>query len=302
MKGILNEMAGMTAFVRVVQTGSFSAAAKSLGSTPSAASKSISRLETHLGVRLFRRSTRNMSLTIEGESFYARVLPLLQEIESVADVVHGSDSIMGHLRVGLPGELGLHILKPILMDFVLEYPAVTMEIYMSDRHADVLKENLDVVFRVGGATQVSLMSRTLAHLEMVLVASPVLTKQFGAAESIPALLRMPFVRYSMDGRPYPIRFADGTEIVPNGKVDMDSGAAIREAALIGVGAAHLIKRLVQDDIDRGNLVELVPPIKLQAMSLQAIHASGRSPPQRLQALTDFVGKLMRTTQEWDHHP
>jgi DNA-binding transcriptional LysR family regulator len=296
MKGILNEMVGVAAFVRAVQTGSFSAAAKSLGVTPSAASKSVSRLEAEIGAKLLRRSTRTLSLTDEGEAFHARIAPLLREFESAADIDALGDEASGHLRIGLPGELGLQILRPIITEFLPAHPAISLDVRMTDRHSDIFRENLDVVFRVGGATQNTLMTRTLGHLDMVLVASPAFVREFGYPATLEALKELPFAKYAMEGVVYPVRFADGAEFMPEGRVALDSAAAIREAALNGVGVAHLIRRLVQEDLDRGLLLALAPSMPLQSAPLQAIHASGTMPPRRLQLLTQFVSTLFRTNQ------
>ncbi len=293
MKSILSEMAGMVAFVRTVETGSFSAAAKNLGLTPSATSKSVSRLELLLGAKLFRRSTRTLSLTHEGDAFYGVLMPLLREVEKSADVARPQSFASGHLRVGLPGDLGLQILKPVLNDFMSEHPAISFEISTTDRRVDILRENFDVVFRVGGEEQNTLMSRTIAHLDMVLVASPSLAERYGSIEEPERLRALPFARYVMNGEPYSIRFMDGTEMIPEGRIDLDSASAIREAAISGIGAGHLIRSLVQQDIDQGTLVELLPSMKLQTVSLRAVHVSGTMPPLRLQMLIDFVAQILR---------
>ncbi|MDX0488015.1 LysR family transcriptional regulator [Sinorhizobium medicae] len=293
MKGILNEMAGMVAFVRTVETGSFSAAAKSLGLTPSAASKSVSRLELLLGAKLFRRSTRTLSLTHEGDAFYGLVMPLMRQIESATEVVRPKHQASGHLRVGLPGDLGIQILKPVFTEFMSEHPAISFEISTTDRHVDILREKFDVVFRVGEVQQNALISRTIAHLDMALVASPIFVAQWGLVEDVRRLQKLPFARYTMAGRHYPIRFVNGTEIVPEGRVDLDSASAIREAVISGVGAGHLVRRLVQEDIDQGRIIELLPSMKLQTVPLQAIHVSGNMPPHRLTLLVNFVAGAMR---------
>lgn len=286
-------MAGMVAFVRTVETGSFSAAAKNLGLTPSAASKSVSRLELLLGTKLLRRSTRTLSLTDEGEAFYDVLTPLLRAVEKSADVARPRSYASGHLRVGLPGDLGLQILKPVFSEFMEHHPAISLEISTTDRHVDVLRENFDVVFRVGGVKQNTLMSRTIANLDMVLVASPKLVERYGSISEIDDLRLLPFARYVLGGVPYSIRFLDGNEITPEGRVDLDSAAAIREAAISGIGAGHLIRRLVQQDIDQGRLVELLPSMALETVPLRAVHVSGSMPPLRLQVLIQFVTEILR---------
>ncbi|MDX0463530.1 hypothetical protein GOC73_28430 [Sinorhizobium medicae] len=133
----------------------------------------------------------------------------------------------------------------------------------------------------------------IAHLDMALVASPIFVAQWGLVEDVRRLQKLPFARYTMAGRHYPIRFVNGTEIVPEGRVDLDSASAIREAVISGVGAGHLVRRLVQEDIDQGRIIELLPSMKLQTVPLQAIHVSGNMPPHRLTLLVNFVAGAMR---------
>ncbi|MBV7518845.1 LysR family transcriptional regulator [Ensifer sp. ENS12] len=294
MLRLLTEATGLIAFVRTVQAGSFSAAARSLGATPSSISKSISRLERLLGVHLFRRSTRLLAMTPEGEAFYDKVMPLLEQIDSSAEAVQSYRAPAGQLRASLPSELGRMILEPIFTDFIPRYPEISLSIGMTDRHVDLLRENYDVAFRVGQVEQAGLMCKTLSHLDMALVASPSLLRKHGEIESIGQLKNVPFARYIADGKPYPIGFVDGSNILPSGRIDLDSATAIRDAALSGVGAAHLIRRTVQDDLDRGLLVELLPHVKLQTVPFQAVHASGRLPTFRLQLFTDFIATMMRS--------
>lgn len=293
MQGLLSETAGLVTFVRVVETGSFSAAAKSLGATPSSASKSISRLENLLGAKLFRRSTRVLILTPEGEAFYERVMPLLRDIENATDVLQSHGAISGRLRISLPGEMGRLLVQSIFSGFLPSYPDISLEIGMTDSHVDILRDNYDIAFRVGHTDQNGLMSRTLAHLDMVLVAAPSLIARHGSVSTVESLRRLPFARYSVKGRPYAIRFADGLEVQPQGRLDLDSATAIKEAAGSGLGAAYLLKRIVQDEIDDGSLVVLLPDRPLETVPFRALHASGRMPSLRMQVLTDFVAETIR---------
>lgn len=295
MQGLLSETAGLVAFVRTVETGSFSAAAKSLGATPSSASKSIARLESLLGAKLFRRSTRVLTLTAEGEAFYGRVMPLLREIENAGDAVQSHETISGHLRISLPGEIGRRLLTPIFSRFMSSHPGISLDIGMTDSHVDILRDNYDIAFRAGHADHNGLMSRTLAHLDMVLVAAPSLIERHGRVETVEDLYRLPFARYSIAGRPYSIRFSNGLEVHPEGRLDLDSATAIKDAAKQGLGAAHVLKWIVEEDIDDGSLVVLLPDLPLETVPFRALHAFGRMPSLRMQVLTEFVAEIVRTS-------
>lgn len=294
MIGLLEEAVGLVTFVRTVQTGSFSAAAKTLGATPSSVSKSVTRLEALVGAKLLLRSTRTLVLTAEGEAFYGKVEPLLSDLEKAADAVQSHDGVSGHLRVTLPGEMGRYLIGPIFNEFMRSYPAISLEVSMSDRHIDVLRDRFDIAFRVGNPEQSGLMSRKLGDLEMVLVAAPSFMKTHPDVRSIHDLIELPFARYVIDGRAYPIRFSGGMEIQPKGRVDLDSASGIREAAISGLGAAHLLKRVVQEDIDNGSLVILLPDFRLEKVPLISLHAYGRMPNRKMQLLIDFVAHTVRS--------
>jgi DNA-binding transcriptional LysR family regulator len=128
---------------------------------------------------------------------------------------------------------------------------------LADRHVDVIAEGYDVVFRVGTAVESELKMRTLASLEMVLVASPALLHRTGEPRSVQELRELPFVRYLFAGRTLPLTFRDGTTITPRGRIGLDTGFGLHAAALGGMGVAHLMKCTVQADLDRGDLVQLL---------------------------------------------
>jgi len=181
---LLNQTASLVAFVRVVESGSFSAAARMVGMTPSAVSKGIARLEAELGATLFRRSTRQLSLTSEGQAFFERVAPLLRGLEDSADAIRAAGDARGLLRASLPSELGRLLMPSIASDFLAHHETLSLELSLSDRHVDVIREGYDVVFRVGNVQDSDLRARRLALLEMALVASPALLARLGQPTSL----------------------------------------------------------------------------------------------------------------------
>ncbi|UNK50798.1 LysR family transcriptional regulator [Lysobacter sp. S4-A87] len=294
MASLLNQSANLIAFVRVVEAGSFSAAARNAGTTPSAISKSIGRLESELGAKLFRRSTRLLSLTQEGQAFFERIAPLLREIEDSADAIRPASAAQGRLRVSMPSDLGRILMKPLAWVFLPANPELELDMTLLDRHVDVIGEGYDVVFRVGAVADSDLKVRTLAELDMALVASPQLLARWGTPTSLDALRELPFVRYLLRGRTLPVTFKDGSVIVPRGQFGLDSGSGLRAAALCGTGVAYLMKCTVQEDIDRGNLVQLMTQQILPRLPLQALHAFGRLAPARVGLLSDFVAAQMQS--------
>jgi DNA-binding transcriptional LysR family regulator len=294
MSNLLNQSASLVAFVRAVEAGSFSAAARNAGTTPSAISKGIQRLELELGTKLFRRSTRTLSLTQDGEVFFNRIAPLLRGIEDSADALRPEGSARGRLRVSMPSELGRLLMKPITTEFLARHAELELDITLSDRHVDVIREGYDVVFRVGQAMESDLKMRTLARLDMALVASPAFLRQWGTPGSVDALRELPFVRYLLRGRSLPVTFLDGTVVVPHGRIGLDTGFGLRSAALNGMGVAHLMKCTVQADLDSGQLVQLVPKHRLPTIPLHALHAFGRLTPTKVKLLSDFISRAMQS--------
>ncbi len=293
MRNLLGETAGLVAFVRTVETGSFSAAARSLRTTPSGVSKSISRLESLLGLKLFRRSTRILTLTPDGETFFGSIAPLLRQIEESSDVFQADRGATGHLHVSLPSELARLLMVPIFTRFLPQHPGITLDLGTTDRHVDLIRENYDIAFRVGKVTGSDLMMRTLMHLDMALVASPAFVDTWGPVGTVERLRELPFARYAIDGHTYPIHFADGATMIPTGQVDLDTATAIRIAALSGVGVAYLMKCIVQEELDRGELIQILPDLELETMPFQTVHAFGRMPTYRLRLFSDFIETEMQ---------
>lgn len=288
MTHLLNEMSGLIAFVRTVEVGSFSAAARDLKTSPSAISKSVGRLEKLVGSRLFLRSTRALTLTPDGQMLFERIGPLLRELDASDDGLSSSSGLTGRLRFSMPVEMSELFLGAIFTKFAEEYPDLTLDIGLTDRFVDIIRDDYDVVFRVGEVVQPDLVVRHLADLDMVLVAAPSLLSKWGVPRTIDDFQSMPFARYSVGSRTAHIAFADGSKILPTGRIDCDSGIALHSAAQHGLGVALLLRCVVADDLDSGILIDVTPAGALKPMRFSAVHALGRTVPSRVKLLSDFV--------------
>lgn len=288
----LDNAAGLAAFVNTVETGSFSAAARLAGTTPSSVSKSVARLEARLGVRLFTRSTRTLALTVEGAAYFERVTPLLRALAEAQDVVQSAAE--GRLRVSLPTDLGRLLLDPLTRTFMARHPGVRLELDMTDRRVDVVREGYDLALRAGEVQDTELIARPLGSAPLVLIASPEHLDRHGRPETIAQLATARHVRYRFGGRPYPITFADGTSLSPDGVLDCDSGFAMRAAAVNGVGIAQLLRWTVDDDIRAGRLEIVMPDAPLPAVPLRILHAFGRFQPLRARLFSDFVAEQFQS--------
>lgn len=285
-------MQSLSVFVRVVEAGSFTAAARQIGSTPSAVSKSMTRLEARLGARLFLRSTRAFGLTPEGEAYFERVAPLVRAIEEAKEVFEPQAGATGRLRISIPGDFGRFLVEALAKRFHAEHPGVQLDVSMSDRQVDLIREGFDAAIRVGHVADTGLIARPLGVLSMILVASPAYLAARGMPDSVADLTSHSHIRYMLAGRPYPIQFQDGHRILPSGVFDTDSGEAMRIAARDGLGIAQILRASVATELASGELVTVLADHPLPAVPVQILHAFARMIPSRAAALFRFLDAEM----------
>src|ERR1700686_4264883 len=293
MVSILEKTTGLVAFVRTVDAGSFSAASRLIGSSQSAVSKSVARLEHRLGVRLIQRSTRTLSLTTEGQAYYERVAPLLRAIEEAEDVVQVAAEAKGLLRVSAPQEFGRMLIAAWAPEFLARHPGVKLELNITDRNVDIIREGYDLAVRMGSLRDTELISRKLADLHWILVASPTYLEQRGRPKTIEDLSAHRRVRYLTPGRPWPLLFANGESVIPEGSFDTDDSGSIREAALNSAVIAYQLRMTVADSLAKGRLVAVLPPLPMPALPAYALHAFGRQLPIRGRLFIDFMVEKLR---------
>lgn len=285
---VLDHAPGLVAFASSVEAGSFSAAARTLGTSPSAVSKGVARLEQRFGVRLFQRSTRVLSLTQEGAAYYERIAPLLRALAEASDVIQPAGIAQGMLRITAPGDLGRILLEPLVGRFLPRHPGLKLEMSLADRHVDLIREGYDIAIRAGQVADSDLTARRLADMPLVLVASPGYLARRGTPDSIDALSGHAHVRYMLGGKAFPIRFADGSVLNPAGVFDTDNSVALRIAALGDLGVIQILRLFVQDDIDAGRLVPVLPLQPLPLVTISALHAFGRQAPARARLFIEFL--------------
>jgi len=284
----INQWHGLSAFISSVEAGSFTGGAKLLDTTPSAISKSISRLEQRLGVKLFLRSTRSFMLTSEGMAYYERVAPLLRGLDEADEVLITSAIATGKLRVSLPGDLGRILLTPITAQLLPQHPGLTLDVNLSDRYVDIIREGFDLALRIGRVSDSELYSKWLADLPLVLVASPEYLARHAEPKSVADLEQHRHVRYRVSSKVLPIMLEDGTRIPIEGIFDADNGEALRIAAVNGHGIAQILITTVLDDLRSGKLKRVLPKINLMPVSVQIVHGYGRTVPIKVKVFIDFI--------------
>lgn len=289
----MDRSAEMTAFVRSVETGGFSAAAREMGLTPSALSKLVTRLEDRLGARLLQRTTRRLHLTPEGEAFYLRSRRILAEMdEAEAEVVDAGVHPQGLLRMHCGSAFGMHQLAPAVPRFLERYPQVELDITISDDPLAAVEEGVDLAIRIGALDESSLVARRICSLERVICAAPSYLAQHGTPRtpddlhqhnclwitSLPVLRRWPF---DTD---------DGVRVVPiDGNVVANNAETVLQLAVAGVGITRLTDVIVGDAIGRGDLVPILNDWHhVEPVPLYATYPSGRHLSPRVRAMVDFL--------------
>ncbi|WP_039575278.1 LysR family transcriptional regulator [Sphingopyxis fribergensis] len=285
---------GVLAFVRTVESGSFSGAARHGGTTPSAVSRVIERLERQLGAKLFHRTTRLLSLTEEGAAYYERVAPLLRALEDVGEIFEdkGNTGTRGKLRVSLPVAIAPLLVDALTADFMVHHPAIALEISVTDRHVDMTREGFDILLTFGGGMTDGTTTCLIANLPITLAAAPAYLDRHGYPRSPEELGGAAHIRHLVAERPRPIVFADGSKLMARGVFDTDSMEAMRVAALRGLGIASLPRLIIAEDLRAGRLLEIVPHASLTPVVLHMRHAFGPFLPRRAILLTEFIKNVL----------
>ena len=288
MATILEKTAGLLAFVRTVDAGSFAGAARLIGASPSAVSKSVARLEQRLGVRLLQRSTRTLSPTSEGAAYYEQVAAHLRAIEEAEDIVQVPGNVRGVLRVTVPTTFGRPLISAWAGSFLDRYPDIKLDLSVTDRRIDLIREGFDIAVRIGELEDTTLIGRSLGVLHYVLGASPKYLQRRGIPQAVDDLKRHACLRHLLGGRPQPFTFADGTRIVPDGPFDSDDAQSLIEAAVRGAGITQFMRLAIEDDLAASRLSIVLPGIPMFTTPVHVLHPFGRQLPLRVRLFIDFL--------------
>jgi DNA-binding transcriptional LysR family regulator len=289
----INRSGELEVFVRVIESGGFSAAARAFGMTPSAVSKLIARLEQRLGTRLVNRSTRQLQLTPEGCAFYERGVRILSDLEEAERCASENTVPRGRLRVNANVPFGHHFLLPLAPAFLALHPDVTLDIVLTDEVIDILEQRTDVAVRAGPLKSSNLVARKLGETRMLIVGAPAYLARHGTPVTPEQLLAhnrlgANYVRASSG---WPLRYAGEDIVVPvSGNAQASDGEALRQLALAGLGLARMAAFQVQRDIADGRLLPVLEDCN--PGDIEDIHAvyvgQGGYMPLRVRAFLDFL--------------
>jgi DNA-binding transcriptional LysR family regulator len=288
-----SQLHGIAAFVEAAEAASFALAAERMGLSRSAIGKSVARLEARLGVQLFHRTTRSLSLTDEGALFYERCAGALADIGSAEQSMASSRAEPGgRIRISLPVLLGRRCIAPVLVALGKAHPQLEFDVAFTDRPVDLVDDGVDLAVRTGAlANEAGLKARRLGVQAMVLCAAPAYLHVRGTPATLDQLAAHDMLPYGKRQRLVPWRFLDHgrqRELAPMGRIRFDDLEAIADAATAGCGMAWLPAWLVARRLATGELVEVLPATRGPGFDIHALWPAGRFLPARVRLVIDTL--------------
>lgn len=287
----------MRLFCRIVELGSFSRAAASLNLPAATATHAIRALEARLGVRLLQRTTRHVSPTPDGDAYYQRSVRILADVEETeAGLGHGGAPPRGRLRVDLHGTLARTFVLPHIDAFLERYPDITLEINMGDRLADLVREGIDCVLRVGELADSTMVARRVAMLRQVTCAAPSYLRRHGTPVSFDDLQAHRAVNFTgPDGKPFPFVYViDGVarRATLPGTVSVTDADAYAACALRGLGLVQLPRYHVERELADGSLCEVLPQLAAPELPVSVLYPHARQLSPRVRVFAGWLGDVM----------
>ncbi|MTI09047.1 LysR family transcriptional regulator [Curvivirga aplysinae] len=300
----MDKVGELSVFVKVVEEGGFSSAARAMSLTPSAVSKQIGRLEDRLGVRLINRTTRSLSLTPEGRSFFERCRTILTDIEDAESIVTQSHSTpRGSLRITTGVAFGRHQITPLLPEFLERYPDVSIELIKTDSIVDLVEQGIDAAIRFGELADSSMVARFLARSRRAIVASPEYLEKHGVPQHPDELEKHNCLTFFSMPQLNEWVFRVGEEEVPytaTGNFSANNGESIHDMVLNGGGIARLAEFLVAKEVEDGKLIRVLTDFYRDIeIPIHAVYPSRRHLSPKLRCFVDFLVEKFSPVPPWE---
>jgi DNA-binding transcriptional LysR family regulator len=285
----------LSLFIRVVETGSFTAAAESLNVQKSTISRRIAQLEDTLGIRLIQRTTRKLKLTPEGEELFNRAQPLVDDLEAVQDDISASKTeLRGRLRLTMPTEIGVFMMNEVITSFMQTYPRLEVDVELSTRTVDLIEEGVDLALRLGPLPNSSLIARHIAGLHRGLFATPEYLEQHGMPQTPDDLAHHQCISLL---KPFDhLRFTnwnDSEPVTMGGRLRTNSMSFVREMILQGMGVGRLPEVFCGELVKTGRIVRVLEEFTLDPLEINALYASRRNLNPRVRAFIDHMSERLR---------
>jgi DNA-binding transcriptional LysR family regulator len=300
----MDRLAAMQTFVRVVESGSFSAVAREARSTQSAVSKQVAALERALGARLLNRTTRSLALTEEGQRYFEQARRLVAEIaEAESGLREGEQQLTGWLRVAASVGFGRLKLLPVVKSFLAAHPGVKIDLRLNDGFIDLVEQGIDVAVRIGELADSTLVARRIGTTKRVLIASRqylrTLPKGLKAPRLPEDLLRLNCIVYTelatqnawtfTAGPGAPVAAGTAVTVRAQGNLQTNSSEVVRAAVLSGVGIGFSPTWLFEDEVAQGDLQVLMPDWPAQPIPVHLVSPSQRRQSAKVRAFADHMG-------------
>jgi DNA-binding transcriptional LysR family regulator len=281
-------------FVKVVETGSFAAAARRLGTSSGQASKLVSKLEADLGVKLLNRTTRALSLTEAGQAYADRMRAILESFDDLTtEVQNAAIAPRGRIRLTAPLSFGTVRLAPVLARFAAEYPEISLEVHFNDRIVNLVEEGFDAAVRVGRAMDGALVGRRLGSARMITVAGPRYLTLRGRPV-IPADLARHDCILDLNNRDgWQWSYRDDTRVTVSGRLIFSNASACLAAVEEGLGIAQMPDFVATEALAAGRAVEVLADWSDIQLGIHALWPGRRHLPRKLRVLVDFMAAEMR---------
>ncbi|MET1085021.1 MAG: LysR substrate-binding domain-containing protein [Burkholderiales bacterium] len=293
----LDRLTGLIAFAKAGSLGSYAAAARALGITPSAISKSVQRLEQQLGLVLFTRTTRSLTLTSEGRELHERALRLLCDAEEIGQVaVRARAEPSGNLRIAASLPIGLHLIAPMLPTFRARYPQVTVDLRLNDRHVDLIEEAIDVAVRIGELADSRLLSRRLTTMRLCAYASPGYLAARGTPRHPEELAAHDTInlRYQSNGQLFRWPFKLGErviEIVPAAAIVVDASDVALATMVAGGGIGIAATFAAAAHLERGSLVPVFADHAVEGHAVTLLWPESRRANPTVKAFVSMLAEM-----------
>ncbi|CAH0339968.1 LysR family transcriptional regulator [Rhizobium sp. CECT 9324] len=291
----MDKLDAMRTFVRVVESGSFSQAARDLNVSQPTVSKQLAALEARLGTQLLARNSRALTVTLAGQEYYEATVRILEDIESVEErVLEGQSSPSGLVRITLSPAFGRMYVIPKLLAFRDRFPDVSIEIEVSGRHVDLVEEGIDIAIRIGRLSDSALVARRIGDMRMITLASASYLARHGTPQTLDALQAHQRIGYVHQGHTVGWDFTvDGQQhtLEGGGAFRTNDAEHVRGAVLAGLGIAHHASWLFTDVLASGEVVRILDKHTPPLLPINAIIAGGRRMPSRVRQFIDFLADI-----------
>ncbi|RPE77305.1 LysR family transcriptional regulator [Vulcaniibacterium tengchongense] len=302
----MDRIGDIALFLRVLDLGSISAAARSLDLSVAVASQRLKRLERELGVRLLHRTTRRLHATPEGAALAEQGRPLVEDLEALASGLRQAGTeVAGTLRVTASASFGRQYISPLLPEFLARHPRVTLSLDLNDQLLDLVSAGVDLAVRIGALDDSSLVARKLAVNRRVICAAPDYLRRRGVPRTPQELAEHDCILLvGRQGRQDVWRLGDGRggeiAVRVRGRFESNYGEALRDAAVAGLGIALHSTWHACDDLRSGRLMQLLPEYPIADTGIYAVMPQRRLVPPRVRAFVDFLAERF-ASPPWEQH-